>query len=239
MRLAVVVALAGCDLVWGVPAPHGTLDAPLGDAPPDGETCFTYDQSIDADVLLISTAGTPRDQGHGSEAIMNVGVPVQSQGLLRYSAPTLTAGQRIAAVRFVAPFAPSSHACGTATSCGSCVPIGQDGRFDVEYAMSAWTESAACFNRPTSMTTWQTVGATGATDRSPSVGQVTYAKATDLTIDLDPAPAAAWIQNGKLSVILTPSLGAVTILPQRDYAVADGACAPNQPGTKLSFTVCQ
>ena len=48
-----------------------------------------------------------------------------------------------------------------------------------------------------------------------------------------------WIQNGKVSLIVTPSAGAAAIIPQRDFTVIDAACSSTQALTKLTFTVCQ
>jgi hypothetical protein len=239
MRLVVLTLVAGCDVVWGVPAQYqqdAPIDVPLIDAARDSETCVTFDGAIEADVILFVNTPT---QGHPTEGVMNVGVAVQSQGLLRYLVPTLTARQHIAAVTLIAPYTPSSHTCGTAVTCGSCSTIAADGRIDVEYATSMWDEPVACYAKPTTLTSWQMTGALGAMDRSAPVGHAQYAKGTDLAIDLDPAALQPWIQNGKVSVILTPSLGAVALVPQKDFPTADQACNANQAPTRLLFKVCQ
>ena len=173
---------------------------------------------------MILFANTP-SMGHPTEGIINAGVAVQSQGLIRYLAPNLTAGQHIAQVTFTAPYVPSSHSCGTPVLCGTCASIASSGRIDIEYATSQWDEGTACYAKPNTSTSWQLAGAMGAMDRSASVGGTQYTKGTDMTIALDPDALTPWIQGGRVSLIVTPSVGAVAIIPQRDFGVIDAACS--------------
>jgi hypothetical protein len=240
VRIFALLLLGGCDLAWGLkPFADAGPDTPPIDAAPDAETCFTFDEIADADVVMIDSTGNPGNQGHGTEPIVNVGVGIKSEGLLRYPAPALMPGDRIAKVRFVGPFVTSSHVCGTAGACGPCMSLAQPGTFSVAYATSQWDEAVACFNFPTTAGTWQVTGARGDMDRSAVAGLADLAAGADLAIDLDPTDAAAWIQNGLLSVVVTPSAGGVTILPQKQYASGDGTCNASQAGTKLTFTVCR
>jgi hypothetical protein len=235
----VVALCGGCQVVLGLkswtPSPDAT-DAPPPDAPPDSETCISNVQVAEADVALISAAGTPRDQGHGLEGILNVGVSVPEEALIRFFAPALATGQYIKDITFHGPFVTKASEC--APGCGSCVAIAHDGTFSVAFATSSWDELSACYNRPSTMGTWQVVGALGAMDRGPVVGTAMYVHATELSVPLDASQVAPWLQDGKLSVIVTGSAGGVTILPQVQYSSFD-PCVMAQMPVRLEYRVCQ
>ena len=232
--------LTGCDVVFGLAyvAPlDAAPDAPVFDAPPDGAICLAFVMSADADAELISTGGSVT-QGHGNEAILNIGVGIQSQGLWRFVTPQVPPGAQVTSLTLRVPFVASARACGSLNQCGPCAAVDASGHYDVAFARSDWDEATACYDFPAIGRTWETAGATGAMDRGPIAGSAAYTAATDLVVDLDPAMATSWIAAHDLSIIVSPSNGAVAIVPQKQFAATDSACGPTQAVASLTMTVC-
>jgi hypothetical protein len=235
--VVLAVVLAGCDMVWSVRhLPDARPDAPAPDAV-DAPDCVMFDQVVQADVILYSTT---QDQGHGGEAVINIGVAQSSEGLQRFSVPAIPAGYQPSSVTLTETFATNASAC--SASCGSCAPLQKPGTFDVEWATSAWNEAKACYMKPDDAKTWQTLGAKGGNDRSASVGSGVFTPGTPLVIALDPTALVAWEQSGQISVILTPrDDGGQIVIPQKDYTSLSNQpiCPPVPDPVSMRVTACR
>ncbi len=159
--------------MWGLSTDHPPPDAAVEiDAPIDSAPCTLPTVMLPLVEEAVMIEGQPT-QGHGLEAIMNVGL---SEAILKFDTTNLPPDTQ----RFTLtlPLVQAANDCGP--QCGLCVPIDKPGTIRVAYLRSDWAEATANYSVRSTGMAWQVVGANGASDRGPIQGKAMFAVATPL-----------------------------------------------------------
>jgi hypothetical protein len=238
--LAVLVRLAGCDVVFPLEGPERT-DAPDAaediDGPPprcpSGADATRHVFPAVADTILSSGAPAQNSGTLGVATISGDLGPMGSRGMFRFLIGEIDAAA-VLDLRLVLPSAMTSDDCSTA--CGACAGIEKAGVMRAFPANGAWVESEATWERASNVLAWELPGASGATDRGPEIVPAPeHAISMDTTFAADAgmfASILAWKIGSQLSFVVETK-DAKQVVRTREN-VCDGGAS----GARLEILGC-
>jgi hypothetical protein len=244
----VVLAVAGCNQVFGLEVTKRNPDAPtidtaFFDAPLDGPcTSATIDVQIDGNIL-----GVQPGLAFTGSTLMNLSDSLQSHGLFRFDLSGLPPAP-YSFLTLSVPYNTSDHdsSCGggTPSVCGSCMGLEHDGYLDVFAMRSDWKELASGVEAgatwdcryvgapsgntcPTS--SWSSAGAVGGADRGVKVGTMHHLAGQDTQVVIkDMADVTPWISGTLLSLQVTPAPDTGVFIVRTHEQTCDPGTKPAQ-----------
>ncbi|HUJ58084.1 MAG TPA: hypothetical protein VLX92_06315 [Kofleriaceae bacterium] len=241
-----LIALAGCDALFGLDTITSAKDAAVADAafdaPPDGP-CPTQTVDVIADAILY---GKNQQQDFSTATLMNLDTSQQAEGLVKFDVSGLAPGYTALTVNL--PFAAHDDNCNG--GCSSCAPLDRGGSLAVFAVAHQWAEATGAGGAlvqgatwmymygksgEQEMLPWQVPGALGQTDRSPMLAVFEHDAATDSSFTISGAAVTAaqmWIGDGDLGFVIVP------ITAEFVVRTHEHTCDPGEPAATLVASYC-
>lgn len=244
-----LLALAGCDRVFGVDRPPvdaaPEIDAAI-DAPPDGP-CPTMTAQVVHDAVLDAKIPT---QFSSTNTVLTLEYAsssgLQTHGIFKFDVAGLP---RPTGIEVVLPHATHSDACGGSNCQFACATLERAGAYGVHAMRSDWDEQEGanrgatwrCRRGTTDTCTadaWNVEGALGQLDRGPELASFAMTPGQGasayITAEEDVDDAWGWIQGDRLSFQVVPRVDSGKFVIRSSEAT----CDPMEPRPHLVLSYC-